>query len=225
MSSPPLPWDRLATLALGFFGAAFAAWKLRQGQAITWEGTALAVAGTGFLVMALMLSGLAVWRLPVSGRLLERYKSWRRERMRQRENNKWQTARDLEIVVRACEGDRVAFEPIHSLDSSIPWPAGMVLHTQLSEIEVISRYTRPVVVDRIWIGIFDPATGEDIRPSDTRRDDRVGELLIEAQGRQIFSLQLTVFFAGLIRRGENEIFLVVRLVERGCQRLKIRSLS
>lgn len=219
MSWSSLSWYGVAPLALGSYGAAFSVLRLRDGNAVTWGNIASLAAGTGFLVLGLFFTGVTIWRLPVSRGLLDRYRRWRLDRKRRQEISKWQTAKNLEIIVSKREGDRVELEPIFI--NALNRPDGLIMLADLTGIEVINHYSRPVVVDRLWLGTFDPATGEEIRPSATRRETVTGDILIDANECGSFGLHLTVYIAGLIRPSECEVFLVVRLVERGSQRVRI----
>ena len=219
MSSPATTWDRVAGLALGCYGAAFGAWKLQEGNTVRWESIALSLAGVGFLVMALALTASLVYRLPVSARLRETIRLWRRERARQEDINRWQTAAKLEVRYRNA---RLRLEPLFSLTSPVASPTWTVLRVDRLEVEIVNRYTRAVAIDRLWAGVFSRATGKELPRLEERSSLMIdGDRHIGARGVQRYGVTATLFFSGLIRCDEVEVFIVVEDFGLGCQRVRV----
>jgi hypothetical protein len=153
----------------------------------------------------------------------EKLRLWRRERMRQRELGRWQTAKKLEIVVRKYKGDHIVLEPMFSTSSPVPGPTWTVLQAGLAEVEITNRYMRPIEIDRLWVGIFDAPTAREIPPSKTRESKVIleGDPRIEAQSVRRYRLRAYLHYDGVIRRNGIDVFVIAESVGIGFQRTRL----
>jgi hypothetical protein len=147
---------------------------------------------------------------------------WRLNREREKQNKTWHTAKNIEIVIK---DSHVSLQSMHGL-SIVPWPTLTQL-TATADIEVINHHDREYVeLVSIYFGLYDPATGIEVMPSQAREPAIEGGFPeIKPSGRQAYSVKMNTKYGKWIKRGDVDVYLIVEVSGRKWQRVRINEVA
>jgi hypothetical protein len=158
------------------------------------------------------------------------------------QNTLARSARMLEVVVkRHNKLDSVFLEPALSSDDpakphdvfvpiySAEAPARptkpfdlTILTSHLRDIEVINHDDKPTEIQRLWLGIIDPKTENEVVPREIKKEKLSGTLRIEARSRRRYSLDFTAVFQETISQQDAPQRVVLCLKAIGFSERQIR---
>jgi hypothetical protein len=144
---------------------------------------------------------------------------WRTRVPQRKVDKQWSTAKRLEITLVAGS---VTLDGMHSFAPGTPnWPTLTALKGKAT-IEVLNHYRRPVKLQRIWIEVFEPASGIEILPQVVTKlviDSGVSE--IKAGGKQTYKVEMISRFDKWIKADGVEAFVIVETTSRTWRRARI----
>jgi hypothetical protein len=98
-----------------------------------------------------------------------------------------------------------------------------LLVAYLSDIEVINHDDKPTELLRVWMGINDPESREEIAPQEVKEEELTGTRRIEARSRRHYRLHFKAVFRETIPQqdGPQRVTLYVRTIGLGERQIKL----
>ena len=214
-------------------------------------GTSIGVAGGGVVAAIISIVGLPLliaillylWKLlPALGGIYHQQQG-EMEALRQKLDALAKVLPTLEVIVhRHSELDSVfllsAFssndpakphDVLVSFASAEPSPAPTrasdltILVAYLNDIEVINHDDKPTELLRLWIGIKDPDSQNEVAPREVKKEELVGTRRIEARSRHRYRLHFKAVFRETISQqdGPQRVMLYAKTIGLGEQQIKL----